>query len=135
MHLADHWSKWVHDVLQSMASSIGAYALNTNEVNAVVRVLRAMCAANDATSATELQRAWQRGNLAVPAANNRMVPVSACVHKGSAPARLLNRCCAPGHAVCLLFVCMVPLLAGCHPHGSTFEPCKVLAHVYPCMTA
>ena len=74
-----------------MASSIGTYALNTNEVNAVIRVLRALCVANDATSAKELQRAWQRGDLAVPAASNRLVPVSACVHKGSAPARLLHR--------------------------------------------
>ena len=74
-----------------MATSMGAYALNTNEI----RVLRALCTANDATSAQQLQRAWQQGLLAVPAANHRLVPVSACVHKGSAPARLLNRCAPP----------------------------------------
>lgn len=74
-----------------MASSMGAHALNTNEVNAVVRVLRALCAANDAASAKDLQRARSQDRLVVPAANNCLMPVTACVHKGSAPARLLNR--------------------------------------------
>ncbi|KAK9798935.1 hypothetical protein WJX73_003884 [Symbiochloris irregularis] len=78
-------------LLQGMAASLGRCRLNTNEVQAVVRVLQALCAANDAASAQQLQLAWQRGDLAVPAASSRLVPVGTCVHKGSAPARMLNR--------------------------------------------
>ena len=77
--------------VQGMAASLRGCRLNTNEVQAVVRVLQALCAASDAASAQQLQLAWQRGDLAVPAASSRLVLVGTCVHKGSAPSRMLNR--------------------------------------------
>ena len=78
-------------VLQGLRGSLGTAPLNINEVRAVLRLLRYTCDATDPDLGRSMQRARASGDIAVPAADSRLVPTAVCVHALSCPLQLLRR--------------------------------------------
>jgi hypothetical protein len=76
--------------MQGLRGGLGADPLNINELRAVLRLLRYIHAATDPDLAKALARA-RPGDIAVPAADSRLVPAADCVHVLTCPPRLLRR--------------------------------------------